>query len=64
MVEKSNMGPNEGKGSDKCSHLGHFTRWHHLKPPLSLPPCPQNTVDVVATPQTPLSTTPMPSKHI
>ena len=41
----------------------HFTRCQHLKPPFQLPPCPQNTIHPVPTPQTPFSTPPMPSKH-
>ena len=35
-----------------------------LKPPLQLPPCPQNIFHPVPTPQTPFSTAPVPSKHI
>ena len=42
----------------------HFTQCQHLKPPLQLPPCPQNTIHPVPTPQTPFSTAPMPSKLI
>ena len=42
----------------------HFTQCQHLKPPLQLPPCPQNTFHPVPTPQTPFSPAPMPSKHI
>ena len=41
-----------------------FTQCQHLKPPLQLPPCPQNTIHPVPTLQTPFSTAPMPSKHI
>ena len=41
----------------------HFTRCQHLKPPLQLPPCPQNTIHLVPTLQTPFSIAPMPSKH-
>ena len=40
----------------------YFTQCEHLKPPLQLPPCPQNTLHPMPTPQTPL-TAPMPSKH-
>ena len=50
-----------------CSHAlkTHFTRQcQHLEPPFQLPPCPQNIFHTVPTPQTPLSTAPMPSKHI
>ena len=49
-----------------CPHAlkTHFTRRQHLKPPLQLPPCAQNTLHPVPTPQTPFSTAPMPSKHI
>ena len=36
----------------------------HLKPPLQLPPCPQNILHTMPTPQTPFSTAPMHSKHI
>ena len=45
-----------------CSHSlkTHFTRRQHVKPPLQLPPCPQNTFHPVPTPQTPFSTAPMP----
>ena len=42
----------------------HFTQCQHLKPPFQLPPCPQNTINPVPTPETPFSTAPMPSKHI
>ena len=42
----------------------HFTRCQHLKPPLQLLPCPENTFHPVPTPQTPFSTPPMPSQHI
>ena len=42
----------------------YFTQCQHLKPPLQLTPCPQNTFHTVPTPQTPFSTHPMPSKHI
>ena len=41
----------------------HFTQCQHLKPRLQVPPCPQNTFHPVPTPQTPFSTSPMPSKH-
>ena len=49
-----------------CPHAlkTHFTQCQHLKPPIHLPPCPQNTFHLVATPQTPFSTAPMPSKHM
>ena len=48
-----------------CPHAlkTQFTRCQHLKPPFQLPPCPQNTIHPVPTPQTPFSTPPMPSKH-
>ena len=42
----------------------HLTQCQHLKPPLQLPPCPQNTIHPVPTLQTPFSTAPVPSKHI
>ena len=42
----------------------HLTQCQHLKPPLQLPPCPENTFHPVPTPQTPFSPPPMPSKHI
>ena len=42
----------------------YFTQCQHLKPPLQLPPCPQNTFHPMPTPQTPFPTAPMPSKHI
>ena len=42
----------------------YFTQCQQLKPPLQLPPCPQNTFHPMPTPQTPFSTPPMPSKHI
>ena len=42
----------------------HFTQCQHLKPPLQLLPCPQNPVHRTATPPTPISTAPMPSKHV
>ena len=49
-----------------CHHAlkTHFTQCQHLKPPLQLPPCPQNTFHPVSTRQTPFSTASMPSKHI
>ena len=49
-----------------CPHAlkTHFTQCQHLKPPFQLPPCPQNTIHPVPTPQTPFSTAPMPSQHI
>ena len=49
-----------------CPHAlkTYFTQCQHLKPPLQLPPCPQNTFHPMPTPQTPFSTAPMPSKHI
>ena len=40
------------------------TQCEHLKPPFQLPPCPQNIFHPMPTPQTPISTAPMPSKHI
>ena len=42
----------------------HFTHCQHLKPHLQLSASPQNTFHPVPTPQTPFSTTPLPSKHI
>ena len=50
----------------KCPHAlnTYFIQCQHLKPPLQLPPCPDNTFHPVQTPQTPSSTAPMPSKHI
>ena len=49
-----------------CPHAlnTHFTQWHHLKPPVQLPPGSQNTFHPVPSPQTPFSTAPMPSIHI
>ena len=49
-----------------CPHAlkTYFTQCQHLKPPFQLPPCPQNIFHTVPTPQTPLSTALMPSKHI
>ena len=49
-----------------CSHAlkTHFTRRQHVKPPLQLPPCPQNTFHPVPTRETPSATARMPSKHI
>ena len=49
-----------------CPHAlkAHFTQCQHLKPPFQLTPCPQNIFHPVPTPQTPVSTAPMPSKHI
>ena len=49
-----------------CPHAleTHFTQCQHLKPPFERPPCPQNIFHPVPTPQTPLSTACMPSKHI
>ena len=49
-----------------CPHASktHFAQCQHVKPPLQLPPCPQNTFHPVPTPQTSFSTAPMPSKHI
>ena len=49
-----------------CPHAlkTHFTQCQHLKPPFHLPPCPGNTFHPVPTRETPLSTAPMPSKHI
>ena len=41
----------------------HFIYFQHLEPPFQLPPCPQNIFHTVPTPQTPVSTAPMPSKH-
>ena len=43
----------------------HFTQCQHLTPPFQLPLCPQNTFNPpVPTPRNPISTGPMPSKHI
>ena len=49
-----------------CPHAlkTHLTHCQHLKSPLQLPPCPQNTFHPLPTPQYPFSTAPMPSKHI
>ena len=49
-----------------CPNAGktHFTQHQHVKPPLQLPPCPENTFDQVPTRETPFPPTPMPSKHI
>ena len=49
-----------------CPHAlkTHFTQCQHHKPPLQLPPCPQNIFHTVPTPQTPFTTAPMSSKHI
>ena len=49
-----------------CPHAlkTHFNQCQHLKPPLLLPPCPQNTFYPVPTPPTPFSTAPVPSNHI
>ena len=49
-----------------CPHAlkTHFTRRQHVKPPLQLPPCPQNIFHPVPTPQTPFATAPMLSTHI
>ena len=49
-----------------CPHAlkTHFTRCQHLKSPFQLPPCPRNTFHPMPTPQTPFSSTPIPSKHI
>ena len=49
-----------------CPHAlkTYFTQCQHLKPPFQLTPCPQNTIHIVPTPQTPFTTPPMPSKHI
>ena len=45
-----------------CPHAlkTYFTQCQHLKPPFQLPPCPQNTFYPMPTPQTPVSTAPMP----
>ena len=42
----------------------HFTHCQHLKRPFQKPPCPQTTFHPVPTPPTPISTAPMPAKHI
>ena len=49
-----------------CPHAlkEHFTQCQHLKPPFQLPPCPENVFYTVQTPQTPVSTAPMPPNHI
>ena len=49
-----------------CLHAlkTHFTQCQHVKPPLQLPPCPENTFHPVPTPETPFATAPMPSEHI
>ena len=46
------------------AHKTRFTQCQHLKPRFQLLPCPENTFHPMSTPQTPFSTTPMPSKHI
>ena len=45
-----------------CPHAlkTYFTQCQHLKPPFQLTPCPQNTFHTMPTPQTPVSTAPMP----
>ena len=45
-----------------CPHAlqTYFTQCQHLTPPFQLPPCPENMVHTVPTPQTPLSTASMP----
>ena len=49
-----------------CPHAlkTHFTQCQHLKPPLQLPPCPENIFHLAPTPETPFSTAPRPSKHL
>ena len=49
-----------------CPHAlkTYFTQCQHLKPPFQLHPCPQNTFHPMPTPQTPFSSTRIPSKHI
>ena len=42
----------------------YFNQCQHLKPPLQLPPCSQNTFHPVPTPQTPFATAPKPSNQI
>ena len=48
-----------------CPHAlkTQFTQWQHLKPPFQLPSCHENTFHPMPTPQTPLSTHPIPRKH-
>ena len=49
-----------------CPHAlkTQFTRCQHPRPPFQLPPCAQNTIHPVPTPETPFSTAPMHSRHI
>ena len=49
-----------------CPHAlkTRLTQCQHLKPRFQLPPCPQNTIHPMPTPQTPFSAPPMPSQHI
>ena len=49
-----------------CLHAlkTYLTECQHLKPPLQLLPCPQNTFQPVPTPETNFATAPMPAKHI
>ena len=49
-----------------CPHAlkTYFTQCQHLEPPFQLPPCPQNILHTVSTPQPPFATASMPSKHI
>ena len=58
----------QGWNCDPRSHewalKTYFTQCQHLKPPFQLPPCPENIFHPVPTPQTPLLTAPMPSKHV
>ena len=42
----------------------HFTQCQHLKPAFEPIPCPLNSFHPLPTPQTPVATPPMPSKHI
>ena len=49
-----------------CPHAirSHFTQCQLITAPVQLPPCHGNTFHPVATPPTPFSTAPMPTKHI
>ena len=57
---------NTSKPLFNCPHglKIYLTQCLHLKPPLQLPPRPQNTLHPMPTTQTPFSTASMPSTHI
>ena len=67
-MPSKHMSPSANKSNPLFNSLNafktDFTQCQHLTPPFQLPPCPQNIFHTVPTPQTPLSTDPMPSKHI